>query len=155
MSFDRWFEDRVETTRIDLGNGNYIDVANYITGEEELTIRNAGLRGVRHESDPMAEIFDEDNADPTVKKAGSTLLTLDAARQKFVRMLVYIKGWNAKKADGSPVPVSYANLRRLSREALDQIDAALDKHIEAMHEGKAPVTPTGAASSTLASISAD
>lgn len=147
--FDSWFEERAETRRLDLGDGKWIDVAKYLTGEERLIIQSAGLRGVKREKDPHAEALNDDEN----KDDKESVIQIDAVRQKFARMQVYIKGWSATKSDGTPMPCNLSSFRRLSEPALEAIDKALDKHVEEMREGKAVAPPTGAASSTSASIS--
>lgn len=152
MSFDRWFEDSVETTRIDLGDGKWIECANYLTAEEDLIIKNAALVGVRREK-TIGQQFDQEEEGST--PGTETSIKIDAVRQKFARMQVYVKAWNAKNKDGSAMPVALSSFRRLHPKAFEAIDKALDAHVEVMTgKGKASGAHSGAPSSESASGSA-
>lgn len=143
------FEERVDTTKLMIGTSEfYIMAANHPTGEEKRMIKNAALNGVRREKNAQAEAFGDESDE------SQTIIQIDATRQKFARMQVYIKAWNFTLANGEALPVSYANMRRLQEEALDAIDEALDKHIEAMDRGKVVALPTGGRASSSASTSA-
>ena len=151
MSF-RWVENRHDTKRLNIGDDAYIDVANHITGAERLYIQNAGLKGITRERDHLSELMDEGTPG---EDGAKSLIQFDAVRQKLARMKVYIKGWNARHDDGTPIKLTQAALESLSEEAMTAIDQALDAHVAKVIEGKASAATTGDQSFLPASISVE
>lgn len=150
--FDKWFEDSIGTTRCELGDGKWVEFADYLTAEEDLIIKNAALVGVQRERQVgqlNSGLSDGEAAE------NQTSIKIDAVRQKFARLQVYVKAWNAKTKDGKPMPCTLASFRMLHPKALAAIDDALDRHVEEM-AGKAESggAQSGAASSASADISA-
>lgn len=144
MGFDRWVEDRQDTTRHELGDGNYVVFANFVSGPEKLHIANAGLRGVRNERSAIDDVMEAGEGGD-----GSTqVVEIDLARQKLARIHVYLKDWNAKRQDGTEIPLTRSAINSLSEGALDAIDKALDKHIAEIAKGKAPGASGGETRST-------
>lgn len=148
----RWVENRVDTSRLIIGDDAYIDVANHITGAERLYIQNAGLKGITRERNHLSELMEEGKPG---EDGATSLIQFDAVRQKLARMKVYIKGWNARHEDGSPIQLTQAALESLSEEAMNAIDKALDAHVAKVVEGKASAATTGEASFLPANISVE
>ena len=145
MSGFKWFEDSVETTKLDIGNGFWIEARNFLTVEDHLYIQSAGLVALRAQND--------------VPKSQQMDIRIDSVRQKIARMEKYIVRWNATRTNPKtkreePVAVSSDAFRNLSLAAFDAIEKALDQHIERQAtEGKETGATDGAPSSTPADSS--
>lgn len=144
MTFTKWFEDSVETTKLDLGNGFWIEVKNLLTIEDHLYIQSAGLVALRKQTD----VADSDQMD----------IRIDGVRQKIARMNKYIVRWNATRKNPKtqreePVAISEAAFRSLSEAAFYAIEKALDEHIKVQEAGKVDGSTDGEPSITFASTS--
>jgi hypothetical protein len=107
-----------EVVRYDLADGDWIDVKKYLSAGEELAISGGAVTGVRQSLN--AQTFE-----------------LDIPRLKFSRLLAYVTRWSFVRPDGSVAQtVTLEEMEDLDRETIDEMDAVLDKHIEAMTAAK-------------------
>lgn len=72
-------------------------------------------------------------------------LQLDLAGYKVERLCAYLIDWSFRDADGRAVDVSRAAIMALDPATADEIDAALDAHLEAM--GANPTKPSATSTS--------
>jgi hypothetical protein len=107
------FVNPTETRRYDLSGGDWIEVRDRITYGAKQRLQSSSLKSM------------SDSA------GGGTKIDIDFGVYKIERMAAYIVGWSARKPDGSPVKPDRDAFAALSEEAADEIDAALDVHIEA------------------------
>jgi hypothetical protein len=108
------------TVQLTLSDGDFIEIKERLTfGEQQkLTAKTLAQEG---------NLFG----------GGEVTATLDFAGYKTERMLAYLVDWSFRDADGRVVPVSRAALEALDPETADEIDTALDAHLNA-----ASVDPT-------------
>lgn len=145
MSF-KWFEDGIETTKVEIGDGAWIEFKNFITVGDELAVASSGLRSLRRPSESDAP------------DATSMDVIIEGDRQRFVRVLKWATGWNAQRYNAKakrmePVALSEAALRVLSTSTFYTIEKKLDEHIAAMSAGKADGSIDGEPSLASASTS--
>jgi hypothetical protein len=67
-------------------------------------------------------------------------LRLDLAGYKLERLSAYLLDWSFTDLGGNPVLVTRATIAALDPATADEIDAALDRHLEAL--GANPTVPT-------------
>jgi len=111
-----------ETVRLDLHDGtSWIEVKRELTVGEDRRYRSAGLRRM---SQPN----------------GETSVEVDWTAMALARVEAYLVDWSATKPDGKgkeqPVPVTRAAIEALASEDFDEIDAAINAHIEAIAREK-------------------
>jgi hypothetical protein len=111
------FVNPTETRRIDLSDGDWIEVRDRITFGAKERLGSISIRTMtQSEGD------------------GPTKFDLDMSTYKIERMAAYIVGWSARKPDGSPAKPDKSAFGALSEAAADEINEALDRHIEARAE---------------------
>lgn len=111
---------KISTTRIDMGDGDWIEIKVELTAGEQRSLQSAGLGGMtRSESD-----------------SERVEIGVDWAKFSLARSLAYVVDWNAKDEDGTPVPFDADTLKGLDDESLKRIEAAITKHIEARDAAK-------------------
>ncbi len=145
MSF-KWFEDNVETTKVEIGEGAWIEFKNFITVGDELAVASSGLRSLRRPTEADAP------------DATSMDVIIEGDRQRFIRVLKWATNWNATRYNArtqrvEPVALSEQALRVMNTAAFYAIEKKLDEHIAAQTAGKADGSTDGEPSSTSASFS--
>lgn len=114
-----------ETVRIDLGNGDWIEVKKELTVGEEMRFRSAGLQ----------------------KANGKAEVDIDWTAMAFARVEAYLVDWSARGKDDKPVKVERSAIEALDSESFAAIDTAIQAHMAAVAAAKkAPsMTPTSSA----------
>jgi hypothetical protein len=131
------FVNPTEMRRLDLSDGDWIDVRDRITYGAKQRLDSVSIRSM-------------------VQGDGPAKIDLDMSTFRIERMVAYIVGWSARKPDGSPVKPDRDSFAALSEQAAEEINEALDRHIEERSnevkaaEGNPTPTPIEA-SYTLAS----
>lgn len=112
-----WFV-KPESQRIDLSDGQWIEVKKFLTAGEELSITQAftAMRQGREGEQPTVEI--------------------DMKRWRIQRCSIYLLKWSLVDWEGKPVAVSEGALEALSGERLREIEAAIEAHTKRMEEEK-------------------
>lgn len=108
-----------ETVRIELKDGQWIEVKKTLTAGEEKAYRSAGFRRVSQRQDDNTNEVD-----------------IDWTAMAFARVEAYLVDWSAKRDDGKDVPVSKAAIRNLDAESFQEIDEAIVKHIDEADDAK-------------------
>lgn len=108
-----------ETVRIELSDGQWIEVKKTLTAGEEKAYRSAGFRRVSQRQDDNTNEVD-----------------IDWTAMAFARVEAYLVDWSAKREDGKDVPVSKAAIRNLSAESFQEIDDAIVAHIDSQADAK-------------------
>jgi len=103
-----------DTTRLELTDDDWIEVKSRLDFGERNALASAGLK-----------------QQGTLSNGGSPEFTIDLAAYKIERMLAYLVEWSFRDRDGDRVPVTRATVNALDPDTADEIDAALDAHIEA------------------------
>lgn len=110
---------RPESTRLPLSEGHWIEVKEKLPfGESER------LRGMNFQLRASSDSFG--------KGAGQDDLRIDMSAYKLARMEAYIVDWSARDDQDKPVKVSRDALAALDQESADEIEAAIDAHIEGL-----------------------
>lgn len=115
-----------ETVRLDLSDGDWIEVKKQLTWGEQQEFANCGLS-------------------PTVK--GPQELQVDWAQVARRRLLIWLVDWSLVGPNGKLMPVTANSVNALDPETGDEIVEALDRHITALAEAKkatAGATSSGA-----------
>lgn len=111
-----------ETVRIDLADSQWIEVKKFLSAVEEKRFRSAGLKRMT----PRKADGDEP----------SNEVEIDWAAMAFARVVTYLVDWSARAADGKRLPVTKDAIGQLDTESFEEIDAAIQAHIDKVAEEK-------------------
>lgn len=107
-----------ETRRLDLSDGDWIDVKKHLNVAERAQVDGAGVPGFRNDA------------------KGGQAFELDFTALKIARAFVYITGWSFQDAKGNQTKPTRENVENLDEDSLKEIDEALDAHVAAMDAEK-------------------
>lgn len=93
-----------ETVRLDLSEGDWVDVKERLSYAEQLALSNASIVGTQ---------------------VGGGF-QVDMGRYRIKRLEMYLTDWNFTDAEGKSVPLTSAAIRHLDSETAEEILAALD-----------------------------
>lgn len=111
-----------DVVRIQLGDGDWIEVKKELSVGEEKRYRSAGMQRVSQE-------------------AGRSEIGVNWSAMAFARVEMYLTDWSAAYGEkGKAVPLSPTAIQSLSVEDFDRIDDAIQKHIAAMDQEKKAMT---------------
>lgn len=113
-----------DTTRLELTDGDWLEVKSRLDFGERNALATAGLKQAG-----------------TLGNGHAPEFTIDLAAYKLERMLAYLTDWSFRDRNDRNVPISRATINALDPDTADEIDAALDAHIEAQSAN--PTPPTG------------
>ena len=123
---------RPDIRRLELSEGDWIEVKGTLTAGERAALNSASLQtSVRPRVPGMLE---EINTSQEVR--------VDFGRASLARMEMYITDWSFRDEKDKPVKVSRAAIAALDQETADEIEAALDKHVTEQAEAKKAMTGT-------------
>lgn len=115
-----------ESVRLELSEGDWIEVKARLTYGEQQRVTNAALGKVSGKL--SSGITDE--------------VTLDLAHYAVERMLVWLVDWSFIDPRGKVAPINRDTITALDPETVSEIERALDAHIEAQAEAaKNAMTP--------------
>lgn len=125
-----------ETVRLELSDGDWVDIKRALTVGEESDIAFKAMKTIR--ADQAAEI--------------------DGSLMRFLMTATYVQGWSLLDYEGQPIkwpagkPLDdrVAVLRALDRASMEELEAAIAAHREAMEKN----APSGETVSAAASPSA-
>ena len=104
--------------RLDLSDGDWIEVKEQLTYAERQRLSGAMLRTVK-------------------TGAGDNEMGVDFARYAVLRLQMYLTDWSFKGEDDKPVALSAAAIENLSEDAAGEINGAIDTYLEEREAGKA------------------
>lgn len=110
------------STRLEIGDGDWVEVKNELTAGERKKMLASGLTHVQGKQ----------NADPDE----DVTVGIDFKKYGLSKVAAYILDWNAKDEQSRPVPYSIEAIQQLDQDTFDRIEKALDAHIEAQREAK-------------------
>lgn len=105
------FVNPSDTRRLDVGDGDWLEVRNRITYGAAERLRAVSLKSMATD-------------------AGQTKIELDMSTYNIERMAAYIIDWSARKPDGGKLPPTRDSFAALEEPAAEAVNAALDRHIE-------------------------
>jgi hypothetical protein len=105
---------RPETVRLELAEGDWIEVKKFLTSGEDARMSGAGLRQMQQ------------------GEGGKPTFILDFERLGLAQIEAYVVAWSFVDEKGRSVPVTPSNIGALSKEVAKEIGAAIDKHIESL-----------------------
>lgn len=111
-----------ETVRLDLADGQWIEVKKYLSAVEEKRFRSAGMRRMTPRKGDDQEATSE--------------IEIDWAAMAFARVTTYLVDWSARKADGTKQPLTKDAIGQLDTESFEEIDNAIQAHIEKVADEK-------------------
>lgn len=124
------------TVRLDLSDGDWIEVKERLTYKEQQQLSGAMLRSIK-----------------TVE--GDQEMGVDFARYAILRLKTWLLEWSFRDEHDKPVPLSPAAIENLDPDTAQEIGDALDKHLEGREALKAtPAMTESGTSSTAPSVSA-
>lgn len=112
------------TVRIELSDGDWIEVKRELTAGE--------LKAMRSSSFTYMQGTASDNADV----ANDVKLGVDWRKLGLAKVLAYVVDWNAKDAQGRPVPFSREAVESLSLTDFERLENAIAAHEKAQAEEK-------------------
>jgi hypothetical protein len=118
-----------EVVRLDLGDGDWIAVKRELSVGEQKAMQTGGLLNIAGKPG----VAEED-----VK------IGIDWRRYGVARISAYVVDWNAKDAQGKPVPFSVEAVEMLDEAGFERIENAISEHIKAERAKKTP-PPAGEA----------
>lgn len=74
-----------------------------------------------------------------VQSGGEVTMLVDANRLATARIDAWVTDWSFRDENDKPVAFSRDAILALDPDTAAEIDAALDKHVEALEMGKAPM----------------
>ena len=110
--------------RLELSDGDWVSVRQELSYGQQRRLAASGLTGI----DQAA--------------AEGERLKVDLAAYDIERLALWVLDWSFRDADGEHVVVSREAIEALHPDTAAEINAALDRHIEAQ-EGKAAPAPPG------------
>lgn len=122
-----------ETVRLELSDGEWIDVYSVLTAGESRRVKSAGMKfGMKQ----------------TGKSASQTAeAEIDIVEMEFAKVLIRVKDWSFKTADDHKVQLNRENLENvLPADTFDEIVAAIDGLTEAKEKEKNSKPPEGGVS---------
>lgn len=109
--------------RLELSEGDWIAVRQELSYGQQRRLAASGLTGI----DQAA--------------AEGERLKVDLAAYDLERLALWVLDWSFRDADGDHVVVSREAIENLHPDTAAEINAALDRHIEAQAAKKAPAPP--------------
>ena len=117
------------TVRLDLSDGDWIEIKEQLTyGEQQ---RLAGGAMTRMVGGPVAG---GEVADAAVE--------MDLEKYQLLRLRTWLVDWSFRDRQGKAVRINAASLSSLHPDAVEEINAALTAHIEALEAAKNAPSPT-------------
>lgn len=110
------------TVRIDLSEGDWIEVKRGLSYMEQERISSALMRSM---------------------STGDSEIGIDWAKHRLLRMESWLTDWSFVGANGKPVPLSRASINALDPETAKEINDAIDAHIERMDAEKKKMATAG------------
>lgn len=112
------------TAKLDLGDGDWVEVKEQINYGESQRLSGAMLRTVK-------------------TAAGDNEVGVDFARYAVLKLQTWLTDWSFRDEQDKPVPLSPAAIENLDPAAAEAINEAIDRHVAARAEGKAPSSASG------------
>lgn len=113
---------RATTTRLDLSDGDWIDVRDRLTWGQQMEMQAAGIE--RRQT----------------LNAGGNDMNIDIVSFNLARLKTFIVAWSftdPESESDAPVPVDDAHLRALDAATASEIEAALNRHVAAQEAASA------------------
>jgi len=114
------------TARLDLSDGDWVEIKEQINYGEAQRLSGAMLRTVK-------------------TAAGDNEVGVDFARYAVLKLQTWLVDWSFRDEADKPVPLSPAAIENLDPEAAEAINDAIDKHLAERNAGKATSTSNGSA----------
>jgi hypothetical protein len=118
-------------TRLDLGEGQWVEIKEQITYGESQRLSGAMLRTVK-------------------TAAGDNEVGVDFARYAVLKLQTWLVDWSLRDDADKPVPVSPAAIENLTPEGAEAINDAIDAYVAERNAGKATPPSNGSAKSAVA-----
>jgi hypothetical protein len=117
-----------EVVKLNLAEGDWVDVKKFLSAGEEARMSGAGLRQMTQDD-------------------GKPSFTLDFERLRISQVSAYVVAWSFVDSAGNQTKPTPENISALSPDVLKEIGDAIDEHIKRMEEEKKhpPLAPVGAA----------
>lgn len=118
-----------QTTTIALSQDDWLEVRDELSFGRQQKLAGAGIGGLQG--------FDGGDL-------ANVTMDLDVGAFEIARIMAWVTDWSFRDAAGKRVELTRAAVENLLPETADEIRLALDAHVKAVEEKKAPrVTPNG------------
>lgn len=107
------------TVKLDLGDGDWVEVKRELTAGELKAMRTAGFTH-------MSGTPDSERVGGDAEK--NVTIGIDWRRLGISRLVAYVVDWNAKDAQGRPVPWSREAAEQLTASDFERLEAAINAH---------------------------
>ena len=124
-------------TRLELSDGDWVLVHAELTYGQQRRLAAAGVSGV------PSTLVAQGEGEP---------MRLDLAAYDLERLVTWVMDWSFTDEDGGTVLVSRQAIEALHPDTAAEINAALDRHIEALDAKKAPSAGASAPATTSLSV---
>ncbi len=124
----------LDTTRIDLSDGDWIELKNEISYGERQRLNNSALDKIGASDASQGQVPSE--------------LGINFARFNLLRMYIWIADWSFCDAKGKHADLTLDTISHLSEGAAAEIETALTKHIEGLETAKKAQRATTQTSTT-------
>lgn len=114
-----------DTTTLQLSDGDWIKVKLQLGVGESRNLLTAGFKNV-------TGLFGASDA----ASLNQSTLRVDWVEQTIARVMAWVTDWSFLDTRGNRVPFNRETVCALDEETFAEIDAALDKHVEAIAEAK-------------------
>lgn len=111
-----------DTKRLDLSDGDWIEVKTRLSWGDILLIQSSSVTGANF---------------------GTNEVGMDLRRAKMTRFMVWLTDWSFRDAAGKPVKLSLDAIAELESGTAEEIDVALTAHVEALEAEKNAVKAPG------------
>lgn len=117
MGRNRFVDDQ-ETVRVDISDGDWIELKARLSFYDQNRLTGAGLQGMKADD-------------------GEQEMTINWPDFNRTRIATWLVGWSFRDAKGKAMPVNRANIDRLDSDTAEEILAAIEAHATALEAEKA------------------
>ena len=117
------------TVKIDLGDGDWLQVKRELSAGELKAMRTASFTY-------MQGAPTTDDAAQAGKADDEVKLGVDWRKLAVAKILAYVIDWNAKDAQGRPVPFSRDAIEQLAMPDFERIENAINAHVKEIEAEK-------------------
>jgi len=113
-----------ETVRIDLSDGDWIEIKKKLNVGETRRMQLGGIKMTGKAGQKEMEI------------------AMDVEALSFAKVSVYLLDWSFEDANGKRLPLSQEAIEALDEPSYQEISEAIDKHTASMEEEKKAIPPS-------------
>lgn len=113
-----------EIKRLDLSEGDWVEIKARLSYREEQELAGAMIRATRGDGDERE-------------------VSVNVARYAILKLITYLQEWSFRDEQDKPVPLSPSAIENLDPDTAEEIDEAINAHVEALKASKATPATKG------------